>query len=466
MIQLFIFILSVCCICFAVFSYNVYFIITLLSFKNIFVVARRQRYEVYGITANSTHMPPVSVLLPAYNEEITIIESVKSLMQLNYSTYEIIVVNDGSKDQTLNTLIKEFKLYHLENFAIQYNVNCTKIDAVYYNPEYPFLYVVDKVNGGKGDALNAGINFSNYPLICALDADSVLEKDALFQIAAMYMENPEQYVAIGGMLRIANGCKIENGVLQKVQLPKKWLPMFQTFEYLRAFLLRIGWSSINGLNIISGAFGLFRKEYVVMVGGYPRNARYLSEDIDMTFHLHRYMLENKLPYKIGSCPEAVCWTQAPNKYHALSDQRQRWERAIWSCMIENYDMIIRPKYKIFGLFTLPFNIIEMLSAYFEFVGLLLLIGLIILYDQNIWYSMTILISAILGWLILNVSYLLLEEIAFKRYVRIRDLLRMLAFNILLMFSYRWLVMLWQIQGHVKFFQKNDTWGEIPRQSWK
>lgn len=463
MLALLFLIFNILIICYAVVINSVYFSILLLSFKNIFTIARHKRYEVHGRIADSTHMPPVSVLVPAYNEEVTIIDSVKSLIALHYPIYEVIVINDGSTDQTLHTLIKELNLYRLNRLSIPYAINCTKVDAVYYNPEYPFLYVIDKENGGKGDALNAGINFSHYSLICAIDADSLLEKDALVQIATMYMTNPKQYIGIGGMIRVANGCKIENGAVQEVRLPKKWWPMFQTFEYLRALLARIGWSSINGLFIISGAFGLFDKDYVIKVGGYPRNAHDLSEDLDMSVNLHRYMLENQLPYRIGFCPEAVCWTQVPHKHQNLSNQRHRWERAIVRSIINNYDML-RPKYKIFGLLTLPFIIVETLNPYFQ-ISSFFLFTVLVLYDINNGYSIVILVLMILWSLLLGVGSLLLEEIAFKRYVRIRDQLRMLAFNILVAVGYQWSKVWWQLQSHVKFLQGNYAWKNIPRESW-
>ncbi|SYX87543.1 Family 2 glycosyl transferase [Paenibacillus alvei] len=444
---------------------SIYFGIMLFSFKNIFSIVRRKRYALSGTIAGSEHVPPVSLLVPSYNEELTIIENVKSLMTLNYPTYEVIVINDGSQDETLNVLIEEFSLYRMDNLSIRYAVNCTKINAVYHNPEYPFLYVIDKANGGKADSLNAGINFSHYPLISSIDADSLLEKDSLIQMTTMYMSDPERYIAIGGNVRIANGCSIENGTVKEVRLPKKWWPMFQTLEYLKAFLGgRIGWSAINGLIIVSGAFGLFRKDYVIKVGGYREG--YPGEDMNIIIKLHRYMLENKLPYKIAFCPEAVCWTQAPDTYHILSNQRKRWGRGNLKNMIENYDMTFRPKYKVFGLLSMPYTIIfEALNPYFKVTGLMSLIGYA-LYDMTHWEVVLVfMLINFLSGLLLAVGSLLLEEIAFKRYPRISDLVRMLAFSVLMFFGYRQLGSLWRIQGHIQFFQNNNSWGAMTRQSW-
>lgn len=445
---------------------SIYFGIMLCSFKSIFSIVRRKRYALRSNLAGSEHVPPVSLLVPAYNEELTIIENVKSLMTLNYPTYEIIVVNDGSSDSTLQVMIEEFGMYRMDNLAVRYAVKCTKFRGVYYNPEFPNLYLIDKANGGKADSLNAGINFSHYPLISSIDADSLLEKDSLIQMANMYMSNPEEYVAIGGNVRIANGCKIENGTVTDVRLPKKWWPMFQTLEYLKAFLGgRIGWGAINGLIIVSGAFGLFRKDYVIKVGGYRDG--YPGEDMNIIIKLHRYMLENKLPYRVAFCPEAVCWTQAPDTYHILSNQRKRWGRGNLKNMIENYDMAFRPKYKVFGLLSMPYTILfEALNPYFKVTGLLALLGYAFL-DMTQWPIVLIfMLINFLSGMLLAIGSLLLEEIAFKRYPRISDLLRMLAFSVLMFFGYRQLGGLWRIQGHIQYFQNNNSWGAMTRQSWQ
>lgn len=246
-----------------------YFSILALSFRNIWTIFRRSHYSKYNTLSGSELVPSVSLLVPAYNEELTIIENVNCLMTLNYPTYEVIVVNDGSSDSTLKVLLKEYRLKPVPDTKIRGKIPCQTIRGIYHNPEFPDLYVIDKENGGKADSLNAGINLSHYPLISSIDADSLLEKDALIRMARMYMENPEETVAIGGDVRIANGCKIENGAVQDVSLPRKMWPMFQSIEYLKAFLGgRIGWSHMNGLIIVSGAFGMFRKDAVIAVGGY------------------------------------------------------------------------------------------------------------------------------------------------------------------------------------------------------
>ncbi|HZG80751.1 MAG TPA: glycosyltransferase family 2 protein, partial [Brevibacillus sp.] len=304
---------------------SLYLFIMMFSFKNIMGILKSSLYSRYQALSGSPHVPPISILVPAYNEELTIIENVRSLLSLNYPEYEVIVINDGSGDETLNVLIDEFNLKLSHHAAVRPVLNTGKVRGVYYNPAFPHLYLIDKDNGGKADSLNAGINLSHYPLIASIDADSLLEKDALIRIARVYMENPEETVAIGGDIRIANGCKIEDGIVSEIRLPKKLLPMLQSIEYLKAFLGgRIGWSAINGLIIVSGAFGVFRKDYVIKVGGY--RGGYPGEDMNIIIKLHKYMLENKLPYRVAFCPDAVCWTQAPDTWKILGSQRRRWGR--------------------------------------------------------------------------------------------------------------------------------------------
>lgn len=443
-----------------------YFSVLAFSFKNIMTVFRRSAYSKYNTLSGSELVPAVSLLVPAYNEEVTVIENVKCLLTLNYPNYEVIVINDGSKDDTLGVLIKEFGLEKIPNPEMRNSIDCQAITGVYYNSQYPHLYVIDKPNGGKADSLNAGINLSHYPLISSIDADSLLEKDALIRMARQYMENPEETVAIGGDVRIANGCLIENGQVKDFSLPNKMWPMFQAIEYLKAFLGgRIGWSSINGLIIVSGAFGLFRKDYVIAVGGY--RGGYPGEDMNIIIKLHRYMLENKLKYRIAFCPEAVCWTQAPDTYHILSNQRKRWGRGNLKNMIENYDMAFNPKYKVMGLLTMPYNIIfEALNPYFKLTGLVALVGYVAL-DMTQWKILLVfgLINFLSGYLF-SIGALLLEELAFKRFNKISDLLKMLFYGAFKFFGYSQLGTLWRIQGHIQYLQNNNSWGAMTRQSWK
>ncbi len=443
-----------------------YFAIMGLSYRNILTIFRRSKYSSYNTLSGSELVPSVSLLVPAYNEELTIIENVHCLMTLNYPTYEVIVINDGSSDKTLPVLIKEFGLERMTNPEIRGTIDTNNVRGIYHNPDYPQLFIIDKDNGGKADSLNAGINFSHYPLISSIDADSLLEKDALIRMARMYMENPEEMVAIGGDVRIANGCLIENGAVKKVSLPRKIWPMFQSIEYLKAFLGgRIGWSHMNGLVIVSGAFGLFRKDYVIAVGGY--RGGYPGEDMNIIIKLHRYMLSHKLPYKVAFCPEAVCWTQAPDTYKIISNQRMRWGRGNLKNMIENRGMLFNPKYKVMGMITMPYNVLfETFNPYFRITGLLALLGYTLL-DMTHWrILLTFFLLNFLSGYLLSVGAIILEEIAFRRFKKLSDLWKMLLFSALKFAGYHQLGVLWRIQGHIQYLRKNNSWGAMTRQSWK
>lgn len=447
--------------------YAIYSVIMLLSITNIRKTIRRNRFTSYNRMAGSECVPPVSILVPSYNEELTIIESVRSLLALNYPQHEVIVINDGSKDRTLELLIDEFELGRLpQELAAGTGVlDTTPPRGIYYNPLVPNLYVIDKPNGGKADSLNVGINFSHYPLICTIDADSLLEKDSLIRIGRMYMENPEETVAIGGMVRIANSCTIENGVVKEVRLPRNWWARFQCIEYIRAFLGgRIGWSSINALVIISGAFGVFRKEEVIAVGGYREG--YPGEDMNIVIKLHKRMIELGRPYRVDFCPDAVCWTQAPDTMRILASQRKRWGRGNLKNMWEYRHLLFNPKYRLFGMLSMPYTVIyEMLNPYVKLTGFLALVGYVLL-DMTKWPVLVsfMLVNLMLA-LLFNCGSLLIEEMAFRRYTRKTDLLKMIGFAVLMTCGYTHLNAYWRLRGHIDFLRNNNTWGEMTRKSW-
>jgi cellulose synthase/poly-beta-1,6-N-acetylglucosamine synthase-like glycosyltransferase len=378
----------------------------------------------------------------------------------------VIVVNDGSKDATLQVLIDEFKLKKGDYRFYSQKLETSEILGVYHNREFPNLFVLDKKNGGKADALNAAINFSHYPLICTIDADSLLERDALTRMARVYMENPEETVGIGGNIRIGNGCHIENGMVKKVNLPQKLLPMLQTIEYLKAFLGgRIGWSSVNALLIISGAFGMFQKQAVIDVGGYREG--FPGEDMNIVIKLHKYMLEQKRPYRIAFCPDAVCWTQAPDTFRILGSQRKRWGRGNLKNMWDFRRLWFNPKYKQIGLFSIPYNVLfETLNPYFKITGFAALCGYALMDMTKLHIVLTFFLVNVLISLVFNCGALLLEEIAFRRYRKVSDFLKMMAYSLLLSFGYDQLNAYWRFLGHIDFLRNKKTWGVMERKSWK
>src|SRR5262245_46626816 len=279
-----------------------------LSLNLISIASIRRYLEARALDelprAQSGFEPPVSVLVPGYNEEATIADSVRSMLQLNYPEYEVIVVNDGSRDGTLEALKREFALVPFPE-AYRRRVESKPVRGIYRSTIFPNLRVIDKENGGKADALNAGINAARYPLFCGVDADSVLERESLRRVAQPYSEDPTT-IAAGGTVRIANGCDVSGGFLVGVGLPRNALALFQIIEYLRAFLFgRMGWSPMNAVLIISGAFGLFRKETVVAAGGYRTDT--VGEDMELVVRLHRLHRVRAKPYRITFVPDPICW---------------------------------------------------------------------------------------------------------------------------------------------------------------
>ncbi|MFA6541653.1 MAG: glycosyltransferase family 2 protein, partial [Bacteroidota bacterium] len=285
-----------------VFVNTFYFTMLAISFGAIVHYIRRSAFSDYTVILQSELSPAISILAPAYNESASCIESVNSLLKLNYPTMEVIFVNDGSKDNTLDVMIREFSLVRTERVYIQ-RIETRPVRGIYISSknEYKNLIVVDKQNGGKADALNVGINVSRYPLVCSIDADSVLEDDAMLKVAKPYLDD-DTTIAVGGIVRIANGCTIERGRVKEVKLSPKMIPSFQVVEYFRAYLSgRMGWGAVNGLLIISGAFGLFKKEIVLAVGGYKHDT--VGEDMELVVRMHRYCIERKIPYRVDFVPD-------------------------------------------------------------------------------------------------------------------------------------------------------------------
>ncbi|OXM82835.1 glycosyltransferase family 2 protein [Paenibacillus rigui] len=443
-----------------------YFFILAVSHQKMLSLVKSTMYSRFRELAGSEHVPPVSILVPSHNEELTIIESVRSLMLLEFPVYEVVVINDGSKDRTLQVLVEAFDLKPCRFTAFRSLVPSKQIKQMYHNPQYPKLIVIDKANGGKADALNAGINVAKYPLVATIDADSLLEKDALIRLVKVYMENPEEHIAIGGNVRIANGSTVEDGRVTSIRLSNKWLPAIQYVEYMKAFLGgRIGWSSMNGLLIVSGAFGLFRKDYLIEVGGYEEDCP--GEDMNIVMKLHRYMLARNLPYKIIFCPDAVCWTQAPDTLSILGSQRRRWIRGTLWNVIRFRSMLFIPKYKVIGWLSLPYTILyETVSPYIRLSGLAALAGYVLMDMTQLPVLLVFLLANLLIGLVFTLGSLIIEEIAMGRRVSGPSLLRILGISIVISVYYDQLNAFWKLLGHWDYVRRNNGWGNMVRRSWK
>lgn len=423
---------------------------------------KRLSYSEKEEMSNSHLAPPVSVLVPAFNEEVTIKDSVMSFLNLDYPEYEVIIINDGSRDNTLNVLIDNFELI-ATNQPIRQQIPTQQVRGVYRSYRYPYLIVIDKENGGKADALNAGINLSNFPYYCGVDADSILEHDALLKTMSPFFEGAEDIVACGGIVRIANGCTIKDGRVIEVGLPNNKLVLHQVIEYLRSFLMgRLGLSSINNLLIISGAFGIFRKKEVIDIGGY--NTKTVGEDMELVIRLQKYLYDNKQKSKVLFVPDPVCWTEAPESFKILYRQRKRWNKGLFQSLFIHRKIIFNPRYKLMGMLAMPyFLFVELLGPIIELLGYIFLgIGLY-LGIVNIPFAILFAIATLLFGIFLSLGSVLLEEWGLKRYPNVKDLLKLSFYSIIENFWYRQLNAIWRTWTFFSNFKKDKSWGNMQRQ---
>ena len=343
-----------------------YVLLFIVSILHLIQHKRRERVPFPRSFLKSPMMLPVSILVPAYNEEKVIVDSLRSLLALHYSLFEVIVINDGSRDNTLDVLREAFGLSLIQR--VDPGLLRTKpVRGVYASASFPNLLVIDKENGGKPDALNCGINLSQSPLFCTVDADSVLEPEALVRVVKPFLRDHE-VVAVGGVVRIANGNHIRQGYIKRIRLPRRPLVLFQVVEYLRAFFTgRLGWSGLDCLFIISGAFGVFKKDIVLACDGYRVDT--VGEDMDLVVRMHRRLRDENQKYKMIFIPDPVCWTEAPESWSILKMQRDRWQRGLVQSLQRQLDMFLNPKYGAIGMVAMPYFVIfEMFGPLVEFGG--------------------------------------------------------------------------------------------------
>ena len=425
-------------------------------------IAKTRNLE-YRIMGSSEYMIPISVLIPAYNEEVTIVETIRSMLNLHYRNFEIVIINDGSVDSTLKTVINTFDLHKII-YPIRERLATKKLRGVYYNPDLPWLYLIDKENGGKSDALNAGINFSRYPYIVSLDADSLLEEDALMRIGMAFIRN-KYTVAVGGMIRVANGCEVKDGRIVNIALPKKIWNLFQTIEYFRSFLAgRIGWNSFNTLLILSGAFSAFHKESVLAVGGYTTGA--VGEDMDLVIKLHKSMHAKKYKYNVTFLPDPICWTQTPETLGHLGSQRRRWQIGLINVLVRFRDMLFNRKYGALGMFAMPyFFMFELVSPVIELLGYILIpvawyFGFISLDALVLFFTA----SLFLG-ILTSLGSLAVEDFTNSHYIKIKDVLRLSLLCVAENLFYRQITVVFRLMGILSFRKNKSVWGSTKRQKF-
>ena len=405
--------------------------------------------------------PPISVLVPAFNEAKTIVATVESLLQLNHPEFEVVVINDGSKDETLQVLQQHFALLpYPEAYRIQLPTQVVK--AIYCSRLFPNLRVIDKDNGGKADSLNAGINAARYPLFCGVDADSILQRDSLQKVVKPFLHDPTM-VATGGTIRAANGCHVRGGDVRQVDLPRNGWALFQVMEYLRAFLFgRLGWSSLNAMLIISGAFGVFRKQTVIDVGGYKTKT--IGEDMELVVRIHHHMRSRGQAYRIEFVPDPVCWTEVPEDRQTLRNQRIRWQRGLSESLSSHWGLMFSRRGGWVGWLAFPYMVL------FEWLGPLIeLAGYI--WTLYAWWagflsgsSLVLFACVSLGLgIALSVMSVLLEQISFQMYPHFRQTLKLTAVAFLENLGYRQLAAWWRLVGLYRWAtQSEGSWGAMTR----
>ena len=440
---------------------NTFYLVLLVSaatelITHVLSVRGESRQRILGAVA----APRISILAPAYNEEATIADSIGSLLALFYPNLEVIVVNDGSKDDTIGVLRRVFDLTPIHT-VFEQRIEAQPVRALYRSRTHGNLIVVDKQNGGKADALNAALNFATGDLVCSIDADTLIEPDALQRMVRPFLSRTD-VVAAGGTLRVANGSTIRDGRILEMRCPTHPIAGFQVVEYLRAFLFgRLGWNRLGGNLIISGAFGLFRRDAVLAIGGYARDT--VGEDMELVLRLRRRGYEEGGPSQAGFVPDPVAWTEVPESARVLGRQRDRWHRGLADVLVRHRALFGNPKYGGMGMVGYPyFLFFELLAPVVEALGLVgaivgLLIGAI-----NVPFAVLFFLLAYGYGIVLSVMTFVLEEMSYHRYTRLSDRLRLLGWIVLENLGYRQLTVIWRLRGLIKYLRGKKDWGSMER----
>jgi biofilm PGA synthesis N-glycosyltransferase PgaC len=468
---LFYLILEICGLLFLLLSFSViviYFILMALSALEMRDFLRKNRFADYGDIITSPIAPGVSILAPAYNEGQNIVQNVQSLLSLHYGKFEVILINDGSKDDTLEKLIGSFEL-EKTHYAYHPEIETKPVLGIYRSKNRSFrrLTVIDKENGGKADALNTGINIAALEILACIDVDCILASESLTRMVRPFMEETnKKVIAVGGVIGIANNCDVQDGTVTKYRVPETLLGKFQVIEYFRAFLMgRMAWSRINGLMLISGAFGFFRKDLVRAVGGYfPKT---VGEDMELVVRMRRYMDERKIPHKVGFVPDPLCWTEVPESKEVLSRQRNRWMRGTIETLQLHQTLRLNPKYGILGIVSYPFwSVFEKAAPILETAGILYTIILLAIGDFSAVYFFALLLMMYLLSLLVSSFSVLYEQIAFNHYKDKKDLRKLIWVIITEPFLIHPKIIVWGLMGHIDFIKGKGGWGSMIRTGFK
>lgn len=453
---------------------NIVFIITIVIFTSYLILGifsalalrkylRKNSFINYNSLVLSPLSPKISIIAPAFNESKTIVDNIRTLLSLYYNNFEVIIVNDGSSDDTLKKIKDEYNLVRV-NYYFDYRLSCERIKGVYKskNPSYNRLTVIDKNNGGKADALNAGINISRSNLFVTIDADSIIEADAILKLVKPFLEEKDKKViGTGGVIRIVNSCDVERGHIREIHLPETILPRMQVLEYTRAFLLgRMAWSHLDGLMLISGAMGMFDRETVIRSGGY--SVRTVGEDMELVLRMRRYKAERNEKYEVTYIPDPLCWTEVPSDLKSMQRQRTRWTRGLIESLWTHRKLLFNRKYGRLGLLGYPYWLfLEWLSPLIAFSGMVYTIILAIIGVLNLRFFLLLFLFIYTFAVSLSTWAVLFEEITFHKYKKKRDVLRLLLSSLVEPFFYP-VHTFFAVRGNLQVIRRKKGWGKAER----
>jgi poly-beta-1,6-N-acetyl-D-glucosamine synthase len=457
---------------------NMFFIITLVLSGSYLILGifsaialrkylRKNSYVNYNSLVLSPLSPEIAIIAPAFNESKTIIDNVRTLLSLYYNNFEVILVNDGSTDNTFEKIKEEYELTKV-NYYFDYHIPCEKIRGVYksINPSFKRLTVIDKKNGGKADSLNAGINICQNPLFISIDADSIIETDSILKLVKPFLEEKDRKViGAGGVIRIVNSCEVEGGHIREIHLPGHILPRLQVLEYTRAFLLgRMAWSQLDGLMLISGAMGIFDRETVIKSGGY--SIKTVGEDMELVVRMRRRMAEEGVKYEVTYIPDPLCWTQVPSDVKSLQTQRTRWTRGLAESLWTHRKIFFNKTYGRLGLLGYPYwFFFEWLAPLIAFSGFIYSIYLAIANSINWPFYLLLFLFVYTFAVSVSIWAILFEEITYHKYKKKRDVLRLLTAALLEPFFYP-IHTYFAVRGNLEALRRKKGWGNVERKGFE
>ncbi|MDR7855225.1 glycosyltransferase [Tissierella sp.] len=439
-------------------AYGIMLIIAFIDLRKQYKLDKRELDENY---IDVFYTKPLSIIVAAYNEEVGIVDSVLSLLSLRYPQTELIIVNDGSTDQTQQILIERFQMKSISK-VVKEQIKTKAIVQIFRSEIHHNLFLIEKENGGKADALNAGINLSRFPYFCSIDGDSILDEKSLLRVMEPIIMSNGEVIAAGGNVRIANGIDVQLGSVYGKKLSNNPLVVMQTIEYIRAFMMgRIALGKFNLILIISGAFSVFSKKWVVEVGGYATDT--IGEDMELVVRLHRFLKEKKLKKKIQFVPDPVCWTEAPENLGDLRRQRRRWHQGLIESLWKHKRMTLNPKYGKIGMIAFPyFLFVECFGPIIELGGYIYIVTSFFL--GSIYYEFSILLTLlfVLYGSILSAFSILLESWSMNTYTSIKDFVKLILMSLTETFWYRPLSLIWRCEGFVQSILRRKDWGKMKR----